>query len=325
MDPNALTTSTLRSETTRQAFSRWLRQEDRTKGTVQSYWKQFLPFVDWWEAHGRPAWTPSVFDRYRSFLESDEAGQHGALSIKTIKLRVLAVRAFAAFLTSQSHWKVNPAQYLSARTPMDPLRSDPLEAPAIKHLVAQFETSEGGLRDRAIALLLATMGVRIVECCRLNCGDYIFDRYLDGKKHWLLRVPSRSYRWRRKRLVVTDPVKASLDRYLACRPPGEPEEPLFIVSDGRFRGQRVDPGGVGIRLSKAFRATGIAHASSAGHSLRLSAVQFAIENGATEAEVQKMLRVRHRESARKHFDKAGSKQPVILGAERLVTQLSDLS
>ncbi len=329
------TPAELRSNETQKAFTRWLRpKSDRTssqrpkraKGTVRSYWKQFLTFIDWWESRGTPPWTPRLFDQYLGFLGSPQARKIGkTLSIKTVKLRVLAVRAFAAYLTSEGEWKKSPAQYLSARTPQDPLRSNPFEVPAIKALFGQFDESEGGLRDRAIVLLLATMGLRIAECCRLNLGDYVPGSDEDGHAAWVLRVPSRHYQWDRRKMVVTEAVKGALDRYLACRPAGELGEPLFIVARGEYQGNRVDPGGVGIRLSRAFRATGLAHPSGVGHSLRLAAVQFAIEKGATKAEVKAMLRVRELSSVQKHFDKAGSKQPVVRGAQRYVTQLSELA
>ncbi len=332
---SSLTPAELRCEVTRKAFTRWLRSTSgvgssarpkRATGTVRSYWKQVLTFVDWWESQGTPPWTPRVFDHYRGFLGSPQARKSGTLlSIKTVKLRVLAVRAFAAYLTSQGQWKESPARYLSARTPQDPLRSNPFEVPAVKALFGQFDESEGGLRDRAIVLLLATMGLRIAECCRLNLGDYVAGSDEDGHAAWVLRVPSRHYQWDRRKMVVTEAVKGALDRYLACRPAGELGDPLFIVARGDYHGNRVDPGGVGIRLSRAFRATGLAHPSGVGHSLRLAAVQFAIEKGATKAEVKAMLRVRDLSSVQKHFDKAGSKQPVVRGAQRYVTQLSDLA
>ena len=63
--------------------------------------------------------------------------------------------------------------------------SDTLEAAAIKKVLAQFGKSEMGLRESAILTLLASM-LRVEECCRLNLGDYIYDRYWEGKNHWLL-------------------------------------------------------------------------------------------------------------------------------------------
>ena len=320
---------TVRVEVHAERFSRALIKKDLSLETIQQYLRQVRRFEKWW-LYGegkRRSWTPQLFERYRAFLEGKETHpdlKPRALTAKTIKLRMVAIRAYCGYLQQTYHmWKESPAEYVEIKTPNDPLRSESWEASVIRRLVATFDASEAGLRDQAIVYLLATMGVRISECCELNLRDYAERRYWDGQLRWVLRTPSKSYEWDRKTLVVTPGAKRALDRYLAVREAGRPRDPLFARTKPGPRGERrLTPKGVGFRLYRASRTAKIAdHGMRAGHTLRLSAVQFAIDNGATNAEVQKMLRVRQLDSAKKHFERSKPPQKVVLGAELRVTQL----
>ena len=70
---------------------------------------------------------------------------------------------------------------LSATTPMDPVLSESLEATAMKNVLAQCGEWERDRREAAILTLLVSMGLRLGECCRLNLGDEMCDRYVDRK------------------------------------------------------------------------------------------------------------------------------------------------
>ena len=54
---------------------------------------------------------------------------------------------------------------------MDPVLSESLEATSTKNVLAQCGEWERDRREAAILTLLASMRLRLAECCRLNLGD----------------------------------------------------------------------------------------------------------------------------------------------------------
>jgi len=72
---------------------------------------------------------------------------------------------------------------------MDPVLSESLESTSTKNVLTQCGEWERDRREAAILTLLASMGLRLAECCRLNLGDEMEDRNVDRKNPWLLETP----------------------------------------------------------------------------------------------------------------------------------------
>ena len=130
------------------------------------------------------------------------------------------------------------------------------------------ESSEAGRRDHALLELLYATGIRVAECCGLDCAD------LD-RRTGTIRVLGKGDK---ERVVpVGEVAVAAIDAYLALR--ARPQGPLFANrrggrltarSVGRIVGKKAREAGAGRRVTPhTLRHTFATHMLGEGADLRL--------------------------------------------------------
>jgi site-specific recombinase XerD len=260
------------------AFSHWMRQQ---RGTCNASLRNYSYAIrDLLKTVGD---NPNRFDaqRLRKFvLERCQRSGPGAR-----KSCITAVRMFLRFLIADgscrpgldgciptlAHWRLSSLPgYLQ---PED-----------VKRIIESCDVATPvGLRDRAILLLLARMGLRAGDVARLSLED------LDWKQAWI-QVSGKGRR--QTRLPLTQEVGDALVRYLRESRPGSMSNTLFIRHRAPFHPFRTHSA-ISMVVSRAMQRAGVACPSrGAAHLFRHSAATSMLRHGTSLQDIGAILRHR---------------------------------
>lgn len=254
------------SEKTRATYARSLRQ-----------WRRFLEARGETEAEA----TRETVLAYRDELQ--EAGKSAA----TVNAYLTAVRALYAWLEAR---KIYPnvaagikGQRRNPNSPKDALTREQ----AARLLDKQPETLQEK-RDYALVNLLLRRGLRTVEAARANIGDV---RQVNGQA--VLYVQGKGYADKGDFVVLNEACLVPLYAYLEARGEKDPSAPLFAGIGNRNKGGRMSTRAISRLVKEAMQREGISSANLTAHSLRHTAVTFALLGGASVQEAQAMARHRN--------------------------------
>ncbi|MEW6689063.1 MAG: tyrosine-type recombinase/integrase [Pseudomonadota bacterium] len=238
----------------------------QTLDLLRSYLRQFL---EWVGERDLGALTQEEVEAY-----SDELRARGVAR----EHRMWAVRDLFAWLHSRG---------LIAANPLSRTRPFPERIPAeseMKRLLSAVNTRTSvGRRDRAIAELMYSAGLRGEEVSRLDCADVDLDS-------GTVRV---RYRGHERAAPVGEAARAALQDYLQRSRPGfvqTPEETaLFLRSDQQARpGTRLTTHALKAILYRLSRKAGIDHPVSP-RQFRYACATHMLNAGAGYAQVQQLL------------------------------------
>ncbi len=260
---------------------------------------------DLWMRHHRGSAERTLAD-YRplaaAFVESRRGRRWDHLDAKTVRSYVIeecrkltparrlvfvrALRMFMRFLVATGRCR----SHLDRSVPSMPhwrLATLPryLDHEVVERIVASRSTKTlVGLRDRAILLLLARLGLRAGEVRALRLSDLDWAR---GQ----LRVVGKLRRptWMPMPQEVGDAILA----YLRVRPRCEHEQIFLCVNAPRRALGATDVGGI---CQRAIDDVGVKSPSKGAHIFRHSAATTLIRHGATLDDVGRLLRHASRES-----------------------------
>lgn len=204
----------------------------------------------------------------------------------TVNAYLCAVRGVYAWLESKQV-KANVAAGVKGlrRNPNSP--KEALTVAQARKMLAKSPEGERGLRDYAIVNLLMRRGLRTVEAVRANIGDV---RQIGGEA--VLYLQGKGYAEKADFVVLDDSCLGPLRAYLAARGETDPDAPLFAGVGNRNGGGRMTTRSISRICKDAMAAEGIRATTLTAHSLRHSAVTFALLGGATVQEAQAMARHR---------------------------------
>jgi site-specific recombinase XerD len=144
-------------------------------------------------------------------------------------------------------------------------------------------SSPNGMRDRAILLLLARLGLRAGDIVQMRLQD------IDWKGAWI-HVAGKGRR--QTRLPLSQEVGRAIVTYLKEGRPPASTDALFLRSRAPFRGFRAHPT-VSVIVASAMRRAGIKRPSrGAAHLLRHSIASSMLRHGASLQEISALLRHR---------------------------------
>lgn len=191
-------------------------------------------------------------------------------------LRFLAARGLAGPGLAEAVPRV--ARWRQATIPQFPTKPD------IDRLLSSCDRGgAAGVRDRAVLLLLARLGLRAVEVSRLELGDLDWSTSeidIDGKGHRRDRLPLPA--------EVGEALLAHLDRRSPC--PGQAR--VFLTVHAPIR--PLEASGVRTIVRNACRRAGIERV--AAHRLRHALASDLLRAGASMTDVGQVLRHRSLES-----------------------------
>lgn len=251
-----------------EAFIAWL-QEVRacSPHTLAAYRRDLATLVDWCQQHDREHAAQLHEADLRAWL--GQLHRRG-LASSSLQRKLSAVRSFFNYLDPVR----NPAASLQA--PRKP-RSLPkaLDADQVGQLLDQTtEDDATALRDRAMAELFYSSGLRLAELVAVNIDD--IDRHAG-----LITVTGKG---RKTRTVpVGHAALTALDAWLAVRP--ELPEPALFISQ---RGRRISVRNVQARLRLMSQKAGL-HQHVHPHMLRHSFASHLLESSGDLRAVQELL------------------------------------
>jgi integrase/recombinase XerD len=261
-----------------EAFCQWMREHRGT--SEQALYNYSLPLRELIRRFGE---DPGKLDakHLRKFVLTQTCNVGWA----TAKRCTTALRMFLRFLISEgrcragllgaipalAHWRLSSLpRYLPPEAVESVIDSCDLSSPV-------------GMRDRAILLLLARLGLRAGDIVRMRLED------IDWKGAWV-HVSGKSRR--QTRLPLTQEVGDGIVLYLRKGRPQSDRETLFLRSRAPFRGFRSHAA-VSVIVATAIRRAGIERPGrGAAHLLRHSVASSMLRQGASLQEISALLRHR---------------------------------
>lgn len=206
---------------------------------------------------------------------------------------VTSLRSFFRFAQYRGFIKAD----LAAAVPSVPgwsMISIPKAMPAdcVRKLLDESKTwhTPAGLRNRAILLLLARLGLRAIEVTRLDLDD------IDWRQGWL-RVHGKGRQERP--LPLPYDVGEAIASYLKGGRPQSTSRLVFLRSRAPYDGLKVG-GDVGQIVRRAIRRAGIKLDVTGSHQLRHALAVDMLRQGLSLTEIGQMLRHRSPEATRKY-------------------------
>ena len=274
----------------------WLKNlaSDRTRSTYLEAWKDFLAFAG--KLPDQVAQGDCI--GYRYHLKTDPSPKTGKpFSQSTVNLRLSAVSSFYAFAVGRGLRPDNPVDGVKREAVTPYGRAtwlSPEEGEDLAFLAAIDPTTDQGRRDYALVLIYLTGAFRVSEVANLAVGDL---RRL-GRR---LFVTYRRKGGKVEEVELAHEAADAIDAYLATRPNLTPLSPLFVAGDqGRRAAAAIGRYGTDDKplTTRAIRYLVKTYARRAfgndkgirPHSLRHTAAQAAILEGATIGDVSRLLK-----------------------------------
>lgn len=260
-----------------QAFSAELDTSEKTRETYTRNLRAWRAYLDS-EGIEETVATRETVLAYRAHMQAE------GKSAATINAYLTAVRAFYSWLEAKRVYPNIAAgvkgQRRNANSPKEALTKEQ----AASLLDKDPETIEG-LRNLAIISLMLRRGLRTVEITRANIGDL---RQINGEA--VLCVQGKGYSDKGDFVILNNACLKPVYSYLEARGETDDNAPLFAGIGNRNKGGRMTTRTVSRIAKEAMRNEGISSARLTAHSLRHTAVTFALLGGATVQEAQVMAR-----------------------------------
>ena len=140
-------------------------------------------------------------------------------------------------------------------------------------------------RDRVIITLMIFTGIRTIEVQRANIEDI---RFYCGKN--VLWIQGKGHEEKDEFVILETPVLKEIQKYLTTRQKRSKLESLFTILSRNSYGERLTVESISRIVKKSLRNIMIDDSRITAHSLRHTAVTFAILQGATLQEAQMLAR-----------------------------------
>ena len=253
---------------------------DATEKTRATYTRNLRPWRAFIAEQGitETEATRETVLAYREKLRAD--GKAAA----TVNSYLCAVRAFYSWLEAMRVYPNIAAgvkgQRRNANSPKDALTREQAAGLLDKHPETLSE-----LRDFAIINLMLRRGLRTIEVSRANIGDL---RQVNGEA--VLYVQGKGYADKGDFVILNEACLCPIYKYLDMRGVTDDDAPLFAGIGNRNSGGRMTTRSISRIVKDAMREEGISSAKLTAHSLRHTAVTFALLGGASVQETQAMAR-----------------------------------
>lgn len=260
---------------------RFLAAMDVSEASKATYRRSLRQFFEWLTAA-----KPATLDR-TTVLAFKAHLRDRKLSPLTVNNIMAAVRIFFAWSESEG-LHANIAATVKGERRGAGFNKDALTASQARELLGSIECdSLIGMRDFAIINLLLRTGLRTIEVIRADVGDV---RQQGGVP--ILRLQGKGRADKSEFVVLTDAALRPIYAYLTARGAVADEAPLFASHSDRNDGQRMTTRSISRVVKESLRAIGLDSRRLSAHSLRHTAITFALQGGATVQEAQALARHR---------------------------------
>lgn len=254
--------------------------------TVESYTRVACQFMLWRFGQGDVRLRDLCATDVITFVQS-KAQRLGPPALKCV---VTALRSFLRYGQFRGEVPAGlaagvPAVAGWATTPLVP------KAISAEHAQSAIDSCDGqtsvGLRDRAVLLLLARLGLRGIEIARLMLDDIDWD-------HAQLHVCGKG--GRESLLPLTTDVGEAIAAYLEHGRPTSQDRHLFLRSVAPIRGFMEGSGGIGSIVRYALARAKVEAPHHGSHQFRHALAVHLLQVGASLPEIGQVLRHRSPQS-----------------------------
>lgn len=255
------------------------RVKDISRATYRRYMRMF---GGWIQARPEPAGGFHNRETIEAYI--DDLAFRG-LKASTVSNALGAVKCFFAWAESMGYYP-NIAKMVKGPKRSRLHKKDALTKPQALALLADIDRDGlEGARDYAIINLMIRAGLRQIEIIRANIEDMGTQ---DGEE--VLRIQGKGRDEKAEIAVLTPASLGPIREYLARRGPVPESSPLFASHGPRNEGGRLTTKSTSRIVKAHLRRIGINTRRLSAHSLRHSAVTFALKGGATLQEAQILAR-----------------------------------
>jgi integrase/recombinase XerD len=252
---------------------------DALPATKETYAKSIRAFLGWVKAQGGRAPTRAAILAYKASLAA------ARLSTFTVSTRLVAIRQFFAWAETSGYCNDVARGVKGDPKPRTFAKDCLLPEQATALLGAIPRDSLEGQRNFALVNLLLRTGIREIEAVRAHLGDI----RQQGPKA-VLWVHGKGRASADEFVILTAAALEPIREYLAARGPQPESAALFASLSDRNRGQGLTTRTVRGIVKGFLRKVGLESPRLTTHSLRHSAVTYALMAGATLQEAQAMAR-----------------------------------
>ena len=267
---------------------RWLSSlDDKSPKTRAAYTDGLIALLGWASSEGLvfSSLGTDEISRFRSSLV--EAGRRPS----TVSVYLAGVRSYYRWVEDAGLGE-DAARKVKGVKQAKGFKKDVLSKEATWDILNAIDQSTlQGKRDYALINLMIRTGVREVELSRMDLKDYDFPT----KETAILRVWGKGRVEKDDFVVLDEAALSPISDYLAARGqacgayPGD-DEPLFTSLSPRNYGARLTTRSISRIVKERMRAVGIDSERYTAHSLRHTAVTYALLGGASVQEAQAMAR-----------------------------------
>jgi len=251
--------------------------------TVASYKNdlevQFCEFLMETYPNDMPGLTDIDRSVIREFLGREIAQQKSA---RTVSRRLASIKSFFKYLMVRGKVKNNPAAYVKSPKLPKPLPNYVDQFKIESLMEAPNNSTEKGLRDRAILEIFYSTGIRLDELLKLDLDSI----QKIPKNSFLVKVIGKGGKERLIPLGKT--AKLSLDNYLKMRnlsiENAVPDIPLFVSSGMKRIARRTVQQRISTYIQQVSAGAGIGP-----HTLRHSFATHLLDNGADIQAIKDLL------------------------------------
>lgn len=255
---------------------------DASEKTRSTYMHALRRWAEWLEAQG-----VGPLEATRETVVGFKRHLQATRSAATTNAYLTAVRSLYAWLESIGAYPNVAAGVHGVRSSAHSSR-DCLTVEQARRITAERHDGANelkALRDHAILNLMCRRGLRTVEVARADVGDL---RQECGRA--VLYVQGKGHAAKDDFVVLGEDCLNPILEYLAARGRVADSEPLFAATGNRNGGGRMTTRSISRIAKSAMREQGIDSPRLTAHSLRHTAVTFALVGGATIQEAQAMAR-----------------------------------
>lgn len=259
----------------------WLAYLDVSANSQLVYRKSLGYFFQWMIDHSLADPTRADIIAYRNDLIQEH------LSVGTVNQYIRAVKSFYQWL---EHIGAHPditkgIKHLKSDYGFKKGYLSPDQCRKIMDTFNNVEENEKNLRNQAILGLLMTTGLRTIEVCNADVGDF----EMRGEMR-ILHVKGKGHHEKGDFVKVPDQTWILIRHYLNTRDSLKAGSPLFASLDHRCPGRRLTTKSIRKICKDAFAAAGIDAPNLSAHSLRHTTATLALKEGAKIEQVQQTLR-----------------------------------
>jgi site-specific recombinase XerD len=259
-----------------EAFRRWMRLDvadgNASPHTLRTYYSDVRQHLEWLAARGLTPVQASEDDlkRYR-------AGMVERYAVSTVGRKLSSIRRFYGMAMARGALPQNPAAGLKA--PRDNtarherVKYLPLET-VRRVLAAPNPNKAKGIRDRAIMVLMAMHGLRVVEVHRLNMDEVDLEAGEAGQ----VRVFGKGDKWRT--ILLVEQTREILRMWLAARALMRPGSPaVFLNMHWNGPNERISTRGIRAMVNGYLEDVGAKREGISCHALRHSFATLSLAAG----------------------------------------------